>query len=1139
MNKIIDILDKRSEGKVGKIEQKFSVLAHEIILNAASHQKRVLRILPEFDLHDETHSCAVEKNMALLIDEEHLNRLSTTELFLLSMAAHLHDCGMAPADWELSLMSLTEGTEQWFSMASSIKHDGKQPITYIDAKNFIEANKAAIYEDFASMVQNWFFAPESENIFIDRLANLLIEYQAFRNGYVDRLNALVSIEDFNSLNNFIRTEYVRCHHHKKTAEYIRNLEKTFENKLGEVWPKKLARDLASICQAHGESLNFVRDLKTDVKYNGNDSVNLQFVAEMLRLGDIAHYCADRAPSVLRKAMNFKSDFSMRQWLVKVGLNYTICNGTISYTAYCQKPDDYYQLQEYLYWVDEEINNYDLLKRGWANKYCFDIQEVDRKNVDYDKDSFRPVIGKKFTLNQNKILDLLMGVRLYKNPYACIRELYQNSLDACRCKIALTKAKNAQISGQIEFGLIEDRTGKYIYCKDNGIGMTEDVIENYLLKIGNSYYKSEDFYRKQSAWDSSFAPTSQFGIGILSCFILGTRMEIVTRSEEKGTCLYCCIEGVQEYFYYKVPTREEEECIKDTGTLVKVLLKPEYAAELNTKKIEKLGLVMQYHRDNMFNGEFTDYNEMYDNWKGHLYRHLDSFVNKVSDGVHVDVRLDEGSLVPVNNKPFAVLVGEKGITIDDQLFIDAIISRRLFTADGLTLSAIQRFLVPYNIHVDVDGVEYDSIIVMPLPGMPETNDDSILFHLLQVSGTKVSIDGVSVDDKGKSDGLFLELLERYGSLNYVGRDRPQLSVDRQEIVQYPSDLSQTYRTLLLKDIEATITIAQQHIAKYNLKNNHPIVNMIWKYIFDRMYAADVLFVNNMAASELGNMTWPSLTILVDEDLTIQQFIQAKSLIFKGYDHTRLDLLAEKLVMAKLMAADSIDVSEDGDVTIHASHTMSIPELDTRFSQMRYLVPTSNDSEAFKEYDIVSNLYPIVPERLINALQRKGIDSKVKNSKAVLVHAYSNSYTAFFFQDSRLIHPVLGLYDVESRFGEKPECLVHAFDKKKSNFQFFDFGFYSYAEKKGLMLMVYVAPRTLTEADIVKLEKYKETEPKYYQGVIEGWSVLVTAQKIDNLIVCPGKQTRAYMIDAISSEFWKEYTDIEFRFLDGYIVNNSKG
>ena len=88
----------------------------------------------------------------------------------------------------------------------------------------------------------------------------------------------------------------------------------------------------------------------------------------------------------------------------------------------------------------------------------------------------------------------------------------------------------------------------------------------------------------------------------------------------------------------------------------------------------------------------------------------------------------------------------------------------------------------------------------------------------------------------------------------------------------------------------------------------------------------------------------------------------------------------------------------------------------------------------------------------------------------------------------------------------------------------------------MLLAYVAPRELTAKDSVEIEKYKESLPDYYQGVKEGWTLLVTAMTIDDIVVLPGKRSRQEMLDKLSSEFWNEYKDFEFRFLDGTVVAN---
>jgi HSP90 family molecular chaperone len=88
--------------------------------------------------------------------------------------------------------------------------------------------------------------------------------------------------------------------------------------------------------------------------------------------------------------------------------------------------------------------------------------------------------------------------------------------------------------------------RWFRIDDYGMGMSETIINNYLLKVGNSYYLSDEFkirkleYKEKDNVD--FTPISRFGIGILSCFIVGDHIEINTRSHEcngKTIFLYDC------------------------------------------------------------------------------------------------------------------------------------------------------------------------------------------------------------------------------------------------------------------------------------------------------------------------------------------------------------------------------------------------------------------------------------------------------------------------------------------------------------------------------------------------------------------------------------------------------------------------
>ena len=95
--------------------------------------------------------------------------------------------------------------------------------------------------------------------------------------------------------------------------------------------------------------------------------------------------------------------------------------------------------------------------------------------------------------------------------------------------------------------------------------------------------------------------------------------------------------------------------------------------------------------------------------------------------------------------------------------------------------------------------------------------------------------------------------------------------------------------------------------------------------------------------------------------------------------------------------------------------------------------------------------------------------------------------------------------------------------------------NYWDKKEVVpILAYIAPSSLTERDKELLLIYKETEPDYYKGVIEGWTVLVTNMETENIIIKPGKVSRTEMISFLSDDFWEHYKEWTFRFLDGTIM-----
>jgi hypothetical protein len=122
---------------------------------------------------------------------------------------------------------------------------------------------------------------------------------------------------------------------------------------------------------------------------------------------------------------------------------------------------------------------------------------------------------------------------------------QNAFDAVKEQIALkrlegdpsdTKRTDAIIALQSVELRFEEREGRFwLLCTDSGVGMTRSIIEKYLLVSGSSRrHDILELERRCEAAGFHLGRTGQFGIGVLSYFMLADRIEIRTRrSPERG------------------------------------------------------------------------------------------------------------------------------------------------------------------------------------------------------------------------------------------------------------------------------------------------------------------------------------------------------------------------------------------------------------------------------------------------------------------------------------------------------------------------------------------------------------------------------------------------------------------------------
>ncbi|WP_337177516.1 HSP90 family protein [Paludisphaera sp.] len=130
---------------------------------------------------------------------------------------------------------------------------------------------------------------------------------------------------------------------------------------------------------------------------------------------------------------------------------------------------------------------------------------------------------RFQVNLRGIIDLLSN-HLYSRPEVFVRELLQNAVDA----ITARRALDPGCPGEIHLTVVTRGGGPpMLEARDDGVGLTEAELHSLLATIGQSS-KRDDQGRRTGDF------LGQFGIGLLSCFVVSDEIVVVTRSARGGS-----------------------------------------------------------------------------------------------------------------------------------------------------------------------------------------------------------------------------------------------------------------------------------------------------------------------------------------------------------------------------------------------------------------------------------------------------------------------------------------------------------------------------------------------------------------------------------------------------------------------------
>ena len=113
----------------------------------------------------------------------------------------------------------------------------------------------------------------------------------------------------------------------------------------------------------------------------------------------------------------------------------------------------------------------------------------------------------------------MGTALYSEPAAAIRELIQNAHDG----IVRRRRQEIGFEGKIRF--VQDPDNGQLSVEDNGIGLNAEEAEKYLGTLGIGI---TGMLRRNPTQQIDDGLIGQFGIGLLSAFLLSERIVVESR-----------------------------------------------------------------------------------------------------------------------------------------------------------------------------------------------------------------------------------------------------------------------------------------------------------------------------------------------------------------------------------------------------------------------------------------------------------------------------------------------------------------------------------------------------------------------------------------------------------------------------------
>ncbi len=300
-------------------------------------------------------------------------------------------------------------------------------------------------------------------------------------------------------------EYFRRRHADRARGAINGALRIHDEFLG--GDPSASGTLSAICVGHGLNRG---ELASDVNYPTRrdlfgEAVNVRLLAILLRIGDLLDMRNDRACPLLHSIASPLPRSSLAHWSQYQRITSRVTSpARVEVRAECETAEEHRLLLDWCTWLADEVRDAPRLLAGSARHADWPPPKA---TVRDSQDTIQVVrapgaryraVNWRFHFDKGEIVVRLVR-DVHRHKFGYLRELLQNALDTTRARAYAVTGAEEQFPNllpqevlaayPVTVSLMTGPNGvEVIEVADQGLGMTADVVQNYFLQIGRSWYR---------------------------------------------------------------------------------------------------------------------------------------------------------------------------------------------------------------------------------------------------------------------------------------------------------------------------------------------------------------------------------------------------------------------------------------------------------------------------------------------------------------------------------------------------------------------------------------------------------------------------------------------------------------------------